>query len=347
MRTGYGSKWAFPLLLLLSLSCGDDSGTGPPQEPDSISTAARTYLNQALNIMETNSINRYKIDWPSLRAETFEMAGLAQTTGDTYDAIRYALVALGDNHSFFRSPSGQNLINPWLPNPAASAEGASAKLVEEGIGYVAVSAFSGTSEEAMALAASYHRMIEGVDTLGVCGWVVDLRGNLGGNMWPMIAGVGELAGEGTLGFFVDPDSVSSEWGYDDGASWIDHTPVTQVESPYALIHPDPPVAVLTDGQTASSGEATTIAFRARPNTRSFGEPTWGVSTANRGFPLSDGAWIYLTVSTMADRTGQLYGEEVVPDVIVTGPRTGESSTDPPLAEAVGWLEAHEACSGDR
>jgi hypothetical protein len=36
----------------------------------------------------------------------------------------------------------------------------------------------------------------------------------------MIAGIGELAGEGQLGFFVGPDSTSSEWGYDDGASWI-------------------------------------------------------------------------------------------------------------------------------
>ena len=30
--------------------------------------------------------------------------------------------------------------------------------------------------------------------------------------------------------------------------------------------------------------------------------------------MSDGAWIVLTVSTFADRTGQLYGDKIAPDV---------------------------------
>jgi hypothetical protein len=34
------------------------------------------------------------------------------------------------------------------------------------------------------LANELHATIERVDTLGMCGWIVDLRGNAGGNMWP-------------------------------------------------------------------------------------------------------------------------------------------------------------------
>jgi carboxyl-terminal processing protease len=337
---------ALLFVTLCSVSCGDDSGTGPEVVVESISSVAEVYLNQALDIMQANSINRYKIEWTSFRAQAFEVAGLAQTTAGTYDAIRFALEALGDNHSFFRAPSGQNVVGPSFPSSPAPREGASAKLVVEEIGYVSVSAFSGTAEEAKALATSYHEMIEGVDTLGVCGWVVDLRGNSGGNMWPMIAGIGELAGEGTLGFFVGPDSASSEWGYDDGSSWIEGFPATTVDDPYRLLNPDPPVAVMTSGYTASSGEATAIAFRARPDTRSFGEPTYGVSTANRGYTLSDGAMIILTVATMADRTGQLYGGKVYPDRHVGGPPTGDPITDPPLDDAIVWLQSHPACQGN-
>ena len=36
------------------------------------------------------------------------------------------------------------------------------------------------------------------------GWIVDLRGNGGGNMWPMLAGIGPILGEGIAGYFIDP-----------------------------------------------------------------------------------------------------------------------------------------------
>jgi hypothetical protein len=338
-------RWLFLGALLLTTllvhGCSGETGTGPPSE-EGISATARTYLNAALDIMQGNSINRYKIDWPTFRENAFAEAGPAQTTADTYDAIRFALRALGDNHSFFQPPGGQSedIVGPLLFDAAPSAQH-----LGDSIGYVEVSAFSGSGDEANALATSYHRMIEGVDTLGVCGWVVDLRGNLGGNMWPMVAGVGPIAGEGILGFFVDPDSVVTTWRYVEGKSMLETSTVTQASDPYELLNPDPPVAVLTDGRTASSGEATTIAFRGRPDSRSFGEPTWGVSTANRGYTLSDGARLVLTVSTMADRTGTLYGEKVIPDQIVEGLKTGDPATDLPLRSAMEWLQAQAACEG--
>jgi C-terminal processing protease CtpA/Prc len=76
--------------------------------------------------------------------------------------------------------------------------------------------------------------------------------------------------------------------------------------------------VLTDRAVASSGEAVVVAFRARPNTRSFGSPTCGLSTANQGFRLSDGATLALTVAVMADRTRAPYGLSLAPDEPVSG-----------------------------
>lgn len=329
------------LLLSLIGGCGGESGTGPPSE-ETISITAKGYLNAALDIMQAHSINRYEIDWPSLRAQTFEKAGAAQTTSHTYGAIRFALGELGDNHSFFRPPGGES---QETTSPQVFEKAPSAHHLGEGIAYVSVSAFSGGGDASNELATEYHRMIEGVDTLGVCGWVVDLRGNTGGNMWPMIAGIGPIVGEGILGFFVDPDSIVMTWTYQSGSSRLDGTVLTQANEPYALLRQNPPVAVITDSLTASSGEATTIAFRGRPDTRSFGRPTWGISTANRGFSLSDGAMIFLTVSTMADRTGQLYGEEVIPDQLVQGEKTGDPETDEPLSASIDWLRGHTACTG--
>ena len=66
--------------------------------------------------------------------------------------------------------------------------------------------------------------------------------------------------------------------------------------------------MLTDGGIASSGEATVIAFRGRPNSRSFGMPTCGLSTAIENYAMSDGACLNLTMSVMADRARTSYGD---------------------------------------
>ena len=85
------------------------------------------------------------------------------------------------------------------------------------------------------------------------------------------------------------------------------------------------MAVLTGRMTCSSGEAIATAFRGRPDTRSFGLETCGLPTANDEFPLSDGAWILLTVSRFADRTGVVYSGPIAPHEVVNPPETSARS----------------------
>ena len=328
-----GSSRAIPLLTAsLFVACGGEGSTAPPPGPEAtISLVAETYLNEALDIMQAHSINRYEIDWPTFRERTFLSAGGAQAVEDTYDAIRFALEMIQDNHSrFVPKGSSEDELDP--PSPSAS-------LVGGRIGYLLIPGGAPNASDAQGL-------IEGLDTLGVCGWVVDLRGNTGGNMWPMIAGVGPIVGEGILGFFVDPDSVVLTWTYEGGASRLNGGVISQVLDPYSLLAPDPPVAVLTDYLTISSGEATAIAFRGRPNSRSFGQPSRGLSTANTAFHLSDGSKLILTVSTMANRTGRLYGTALIPDSLVTTrypTPTRDPLKDRPLAAGMEWVRSQPAC----
>lgn len=69
-----------------------------------------------------------------------------------------------------------------------------------------------------------------------------------------------------------------------GASWVAGQNV-DIDPPATLDLTSAWVAVLTGSRTASSGEVVAIAFRGRPRTRSFGEPTVELSTANRTFLL--------------------------------------------------------------
>ena len=92
------------------------------------------------------------------------------------------------------------------------------------------------------------------------------------------------------------------------------------------------MAVITDGATASAGEAVAIAFRGRSGTRSFGTPTCGLTTSNTPFALSDGSTLWLATSFDADRTRRIYDGPIAPDEIVMG-------ADAVLARAVEWLRA--------
>jgi C-terminal processing protease CtpA/Prc len=199
------------------------------------------------------------------------------------------------------------------------------------VGYVKITGFSGVGAQATAFANALHRTIAAADRDGLAGWIVDLRGNTGGNMWPMLAGVGPILGEGLAGYFIDPDGAESWWEYRDGASWNDAELLQRVDAPYRLRREAPKVAVLIDNGTVSSGEAVLIAFQRRPDTRSFGTATCGRSTANMEYKLSDGASLFLSVAIMADRSKFPYGAQVLPDEEILDPLEVER-------RAVAWLQ---------
>jgi C-terminal processing protease CtpA/Prc len=195
---------------------------------------------------------------------------------------------------------------------------------------VKVDSFSGSGAQATAFATAVQGAIASADRDDLAGWIVDVRGNGGGNMWPMLAGVGPVLGEGRVGYFIDPAGAESFWEYRAGEALLHGTLLQRVDRPYRLRRGSPRVAVLIDNGTVSSGEAVVVSFQRRPDTRFFGTATCGLSTANQQFEMSDGASLLLTVSVMADRTKFLYGGPIAPDEEVTDPREAEQ-------RAVAWL----------
>ena len=295
----------FSILILIALtSCKNEDSPQP------------VVLLEMLNIMETESINRYEINWSEFRSEVLAITKSDQSPTTINVAIKRALTLLEDNHSFYRPTEGQNIYgerslscnNVFVDEPN----------IPEDIGYVRVTRFSGNSndETGKTFAQDIHEKIRQADHDEIKGWIVDLRSNTGGNMWPMLAGIGPILGDGICGYFIDPDETAIGWSYSDGTSYYDGYPLTQITNPYDLIAQNPKVAILMDNGTASSGEAITAAFIGRLNTKSFGVATCGISTANRSFELSDGSSLVLTVSYMADRNKNKLGTSIEPDVEV-------------------------------
>ncbi len=147
-----------------------------------------------------------------------------------------------------------------------------------------------------------------------CGLILDLRANSGGNMYPMLAGLLPLLPEGLMMSFDSAMGARTELVRLGGEIWLagqrvvgalDSTPPTRIV--------DRPIAVLTGPQTGSSGEMLTLAFKGRANTRFFGLPTAGVTSANQFFPLRHGGILNLATSAPLDRTGRPHPGPIEPD----------------------------------
>lgn len=309
-------KWLLLLFPFLLAGCGNAQPTA--------SSEAQMYLEEVFQLLETRSIRRNSMDWPAFRKKILYHARNAQTLEDTYPTVVFAIQELGDKHSYFEpakpyfiTENTENAPPPVLPDEP----------VPNDIGYIRVRYCMGNEETITAYRNQLLTQIQAQDKPTLKGWVVDLRGNFGGNMWPMLAGLSPFFNDATLGYFMDPEGHAEAWRFKNGNLYSGHTRMDTLPVPYTLSQPHPYIAVLTDTSTASSGEAIAVAFKGHPRTKSFGQPTYGVSTGNQSHTLSDGSRINLSETVFADRHKTRYGNRIYPDWVCNDA----------LAEAIRWL----------
>ena len=312
-------KYLFYILIVsLFTTCGDSQNHSP---------VSKSYIDEVITLLQNNSINKNKINWEDFRNDLYRHAKGSKTIENTYPSITYAITKLEDNHSYFAANIVSQDTSDLAPLPILLDE-----IVPENIGYIRIGFCMGDEQLKKNYINSVIAKMAKQDKMNLKGWIVDLRGNFGGDMVPMLVAVSPILGEGVLGYFFYPDSSFYTWNnkngylYDENGIWWEQSTNT-----YHLKSPNPYVAILTDNITASSGEAVAIAFKGRNKTKSFGQPTFGVSTSNRVHTLSDGSKINLTESVFADRNKTKYGHSVYPDVKCDDNKT--------LEEAINWISS--------
>lgn len=301
----------------------------------------RAYVLEALSILRENYLHRKEVGWERIRERGLGALPEDATTAQAHAAVWEMLGALNDPHvsiSRPRVPKGTASV------PLDAAEPITVAMASGTIARVRVPFVQGstTEENRVLFAEDAHEKLKSVDSPELCGWIVDLRDNTGGDMWPMLASIGPIAGPGVVGQFKGPEgSDTTEWIYRDGAA-ISATDSETIErtavsiDPFQPGSPDLPVAVLVSANTASSGEGTAIAFIGRENTRVFGSATSGLATANDGYSLSDGIRIIFPIAYMADRDGNIHYPRIQPDKTV--------APEDALDAAIGWLQSQPSCS---
>lgn len=302
------------------------------------------YMQEALDTLQRVALRRDSVDWRALRDSLFARTAGAQTTAETWPALQWALRQV-DRHSFLQTP--EPAPQTTTPNEPARARpavpGLAGRLIAGRLGYLRV---PGIGRSRTSFIDSLHAFVREFEAARACGWIVDLRSNPGGNMWPMFAGLGPLLGDSIFGSFVVAGQPDTPWRYKSGSAWSGpdtlpdwavrgSQPAPVIRERYA------PVAVLFGPMTGSSGEASAIAFLGRPNVRAFGDSTAGFASINSGYRLRDGANMVVTIGFSKDRTGRQYGLRLTPDEYVT---SSDSTRDAVLDRASNWLQAQAQCT---
>lgn len=161
---------------------------------------------EIFKIIKNNSMFTDSLDWNKV-AQEFDALKLNESDStDTkiiFDFFTQKLRKAGDKHSFFiAKKSISKIMEAQAPIPPQ------ADYLGDGIAWVKVPeclTFDAVKDKAFA--NTIRSEIKRIDFgQKISGWIVDLRHNTGGNMWPMLAGLNALIEDGTVGYFVDPNS---------------------------------------------------------------------------------------------------------------------------------------------
>jgi peptidase S41-like protein len=309
-----------------------------PVEGRAASALALGYVSAAADSIAKNSLYRDSIDINSLKKTALMIAGPAKTYEDCHLAVEYMIESLrpaGDHHSFFMTAE---IVKGW-ENPGdedANIHYPTYRVIEN-CGYIEVPGFHGGNKKLMiAFADSIQKAIKELDQKNIKGWVIDLRRNTGGNMEPMITGLGPIISGDRYGYLVDINGKKESWHYKNGTYYWDDKPGITASDPVAVTS-QKPIAVLYSQQTGSSGEIVIISFIGNPKTKSFGQPSYGLTTGNGNFDLKDGSRMMIASTMMADRNGRVYQGRILPDQVVD--LNPSEKGDQALRAGIDWIKS--------
>ena len=169
----------------------------------------------------------------------------------------------------------------------------SSELLEDSIGYIAVSGFE---------KVTYHQFEEAIEELktqGMTGLIVDLRNNPGGNLSTVCEMTDLILPKGIIVYTEDKNGKK------------------QMEMSDEEHQLDLPLVVLVNGNSASASEIFAGAVQDYGAGKIVGTTTYGKGIVQQIYSLSDGTALKITTSEYFTPNGRnIHGKGIVPDVVV-------------------------------
>jgi carboxyl-terminal processing protease len=314
--------------------------------------SVQSYLNKSLLIIEKNALNSGNVNWKELRENVYNKASGAKRYEDILPIYSYIFEQIDDHHGSLKY---KDKTYSWNKNEVIKVNNTiklatkkyvsvrSEKMGRE-IGYILIPGNNDFRGQHMdSISRAIKNAIAKINDKHIKGWIIDLRVNTGGNMYPMIAGLSEFIGDGRVGGFLTPSNQpDGDWIIKEGTFYVDSVSVTPLKYEGYPISKEVPIAVLISGNTASSGEMTAITTIGRHKSILIGEPTAGYTTINLGFKLNEYSGLNLAVDYASDRNGKVYPEKINPGILVSdGDNFDFLKKDQKVKAAISWLKKNK------
>ena len=309
----------------------------------------RLTLDKIIEHAEKNSLYRKNVDWTALKKEMYVLAKNAHSISQLKPSLDLMLKKLNDTHGrvfhnnqYLSYYSGEKKAHRKNIDNDVYSEIQSTQVYEfkainlqDSIGYVRIVGLPMGDNQKMS--ADIQNAVCKVIENGAKKWIIDLRYNGGGNMFPMVEGLTNIIGDGTVGGTKGvTEDESSVWQIKEGDFFYDEQNVAiENKCPIPQIQK---VAVLTSVYTASSGEALAVILKNRPKTRFFGNKTMGMVTATDYNQIDSLTAMMISVSYYKDRESNVYKEYIDVDEIIDFEPKAETNKDKGISRAIEWLK---------
>ena len=312
--------------LTVTLRCSEQVyPPGTPSGKDAlVQEAANLYFSRALHAPLNSQEARETL---ALRATG------AEDSQDVAVAVAAMMFSIGDWHSYyFPRAEISNFYGNLTPQPPE------ARWLDGRIALLALKPAAFPEHDGLlAYARAIRAAIAPLASRHPAGWILDLRGFGGGDMWSVLAGASSLVGTGEVGAFSARTGLE-HWIVSPGRSAVDEVSQADIGATGEPPAFEGPVAVLLGPATASSGEAVAVAFHGRPRTRFFGAPTMGFTNNGvRQHVLSDGSLFGIAEVENVDRSGHLHSGALLPD-------EATEPGDAGLQAARAWIQSRDGPS---
>lgn len=309
--------------------------------------SVKTHIDSCLLILKHHSLYSKNVNWPLIEESVYEKAYKARSREETFDALKTAFDALGDQHAVYYHYKSEYRVNneallgrysdsirkAWSRGPAITT-----KMIGR-VAYLSVPYMGATRQDQINWYAKWLTdSLQALQQHHPDGWILDLRLNGGGNIRPMLAGLAMFFEDGIINYYMDKDGqVSDATAFRQGVLYIDDVRQTSVLN--TVRNPKAKVAVLIGPGTASSGEILAAVFSRRDNTILIGDSTAGLANATNGFVFNNNNnYFLISTARITDQYRNAFAPTIHPTwFIKSNEAFSDIKNDILVKHAVRWI----------
>ena len=325
-----------------------------------VKDSINTFYDSLFYHLENRFLYKDQVNWAQVKPfikqkalQSNSFSASLKVTSQLFDTIGGTHLGLFSKFGYYRNTLGKRLTRKDFhteflreyeqkPPPAYKV-----KVLNNQYGYVMIPAilWLDISKDSLIrnTQAMYDAFMKVQQSHQIKGWIIDLRFNEGGNVYPMLAALYHLLGDAIVYKVLDINKKPLQkeiHSLKKGAFYSGTKMETLVkvrEKPNTKL----PVALLTGIMTGSAGELIAVGFRGRKNVITIGETSYGLLTCNDMVKLPFGAKFTLTYGYLADRNNG-YTKKIKPAIeVVRQANFKDLTKDKNVIEAIKFIDAKQ------